>query len=139
MTWKTKLKYAGASAYEREDERLHYEIYIAITQNEEYKKLALTRWLVEELHDDFAGINQIPEDIKSGLFDIIDTGESDLNTLVDIYVVNWINENEDRLLEIDTISEQDIEEAYSNYDIDREEINQEKPSLQWVKIQPYST
>ena len=119
MSYATKLQYAGSEPFEREDERLPYPIFEALSQDEQYTKLAQVRWLVDECESEMATDDAVPERVWDALLRGLDRG---IEGAVDAYVSDWIASRTESWLDEWEIDEGIVAEACAAYDVSVEGV-----------------
>lgn len=116
MSWQNKLKYTGSDPFEVEEDLLPHNIYMSLTENDEYEKLSMLWWLAEETYQTVADLNDFPESIDSELLACLSWDDNNLRNVVDSYVLHWINENRQLLIDERDVTEEEIEEAINEYE-----------------------
>lgn len=119
MTYSHKLKYAGADPYRPEQDRLPRQIFEALsTGDNKYDELAQVRWLVDELQNELAGIDNVPESVQTAVFRAADDSEGSLRTAVDDFVAAWLAGHTTWLVEEWGVDEDAVATACEEYDVD---------------------
>lgn len=91
------LKYAGAEPYQPEfdrDDISHREMEM-LEQDETYIRLSQVRYLADKLEGELAGRDDIPEDVKSHIFQTVATRDAPLQKAVESYVDHWLADYRD--------------------------------------------
>jgi hypothetical protein len=119
MTYANTLKYAGADPYAREEERLPYPVYEALTNGGDdvglYQELAEVRWLADKLESDAAGNTDVHEEVRAHLFRAVADTDAPLQVMVDYYVGDWLARRADALVDEWGIDRDTVAEAYAEY------------------------
>ena len=106
-TYTNALKYGDAT--EPEENRLPYNVYEALSQDEQYVKLAQTRYLVDKAEREASGEPQ------SCLLGALDATEDAVN----VYVSEWLGEMAGELVWEYNMDPTDVREACAEYGVDR--------------------
>ena len=93
MSYATKLKFAGGTPFEPEQERddISHEEMELLEQDDVYQKLAELRWLVDEAEAELHTDNLIEKsNADRALFTAVATKDAPLQQTVDRYVAQWL-------------------------------------------------
>lgn len=106
-TYTNTLKNAGNSPFEQEEDRLPYPVFEALSQNEEYVKLAQLRYLVSEGEMDFDG------EAGARLLAAHDA----VDDAVLSFVSDWLVDNADRLIDEGNVDAVTVGKACEEYGV----------------------
>ena len=120
MSYKNKLRWSGSKPFESEKERLPHQIYEVLTNTDNsYEEIAQARWLLGELEDDLAGVDDVPDAVQMAVFAAFDDPERGLRGAVNTYVAEWLQDRAVWLIEEWGIERPAVNTALDEYDAEK--------------------
>jgi hypothetical protein len=118
VSYKDKLRWSGSKPFESEKERLPHQIYNVLTNTDNmYEEIAQTWWLLEQLEDDLAGVDDVPEPVHDAVFAAMDDPERGLRGAVNTFVGEWLKDQAVWLVDEWGIERGAVNTALEGYDV----------------------